>query len=767
MNYELISRGTRARALGLSVLGLSTLGLSLSGATTASADPFVYYTAESVQAGGAAVRALVPRVFDGAGSSAAERATAVFGQLKAARPQLYGAATLQLAGDFATGGGATLALDGLAAADLQTAIDEVWSSLALQGLHTLKVSARGEAALGRDAVSLPIFAPVISAWQALPPGTWEGASVRLDATNLVTVAEFRDRLARGDKAAQAAALAGLDAGAPLAGRVSVLGALKALGVADAAAIALPLLQDADPAVQVAAVGALADQKSDPRVAEALAKIVESEARPEVKTAAVKLLVAAGNRKYSDYLEIDKLADKDDGVVIAALRKLVASKNAGVAPALVAVLAHPTVDIRVEALNGIIALGNAEAMEQGLAAEGVQPDARERLAKALAGQQEPGAAARGLSWLVANGKPADAVAAAGALGERKAAAGVDALIGALGSPDADLRKAAVKALGAIGAAGAVEPLAALAGRSSGDEATLAGQAAVAILEAMSQDAVIERARSGAGGVAALAIRALAKFADDGRNAPVVITLKEQLRSTDAATRKAAAFALARVKDEGVANELLALKGDADPEVRAQVATAMGWAKNPAAGETLIALMGDADSEVKRAAAEGIGLQKVHAGLGVLIQYVQYGRPEVRRAVIGAVVAAAQPEDQEKVLEVYLNALYDQDTEVKLAAIRGMRPIRDQRVVTALSGAVIDPNVDVQKAAIDGLAETKDANATEGIARALFSDSRELKLLAIDALGRLGQDNVVKPLREFIKNEPDEELRRKASEVHDRF
>jgi HEAT repeat protein len=148
-------------------------------------------------------------------------------------------------------------------------------------------------------------------------------------------------------------------------------------------------------------------------------------------------------------------------------------------------------------------------------------------------------------------------------------------------------------------------------------------------------------------------------------------------------------------------------------------------------------------------------------------VQYGKPEVRRAVMRALSAIAQPEDKERLIEVFLNALFDQDVQVKLIVIEGLRPIRDQRVVTGLSGAVIDPNVEVQKAAITALAETKDANAMEGIARALFADSKEVKLLAIDALGQLGQENAVKPLREFIKNETDEELRKRATEVHDMF
>ena len=734
---------------------------------TAAADPLVYYTAEAVQAGGTAVRALVPRIFEGSGAAPADRAAAIFGQLKGAQPQLFGTATLEVAADFATSGAATLKVEGLSAADVQAAVDAVWASLALQGLRSLSVPAHGGAALGRDAVAVPVFAPVLSPWQALPPAAWQGALVRLDATTIIPVEELRQRLERGDKGAQAAALAALGVGYPAEARIRVLGALKELGVSDAAASAMPLLQDADPAVQQAAIAALDGQKSDARVADALAKVVESDASPDVKTAAVKLLVASGNRKFADYLEIEKLKDPNDATVIAGLRKLVASKNRGVAPALVPLLAHATVDVRIEALAGLIALGNSEAMEQGLAREDAGPEAREKLAKALTGAQDAGAVARGLAWLVANGKPADATIAAAGLGERKAKEGVPALVGALKSPDGGLRGAAAKALGAIGDPAALEPLAEAAGVAQGEEARALEAAAIGVLEGLSQNDVVQRVRGTNAAVAALATRALAKFADDGRNTLVVATLREQLRSQDVAARKAAAFALARVKDEGVASDLLALKDDPDGEIRAQVATSLGWSKNAAAGDTLVAMMSDSDSVVKGAAAASIGEQKLHRALDVLLQYIQYGKPEVRRAVIGAIVAIAQPDDRERVLEVYLNALYDQDTEVKLIAIAGMGSIRDQRVVTALSGAVIDPSIEVQRASIAALAETRDPNATEGIARALFSDSREMKLLAIDALGRLGQDNVVKPLREFIKNETDQELRTKATEVHDRF
>jgi HEAT repeat protein len=732
---------------------------------SASAAPLVYYTAEDVQAGGVSARALVPRMFEAKAGTAVERAEAVFAQLKGAAPQLYGTAQLTVAPDFATSGRATLATSGLSEADRQQVIDEVWSSLAVHGLKTLEVAGL-DGALGREAVTLPVFTPVVAGWQALPPARWEGAFVDVAGVGTLTATEFYDRVGRSDKALQTALISLLGSGVPAA-QVRVLGALDALGVTDPATVALPLIASPTKSVALAAVSALASRKTDPRVTEALAALVEGEADPEVKSAAVKVLVAAGNRKYEDYLAIDKLKDPDVGVVAQAVRKLVASKNASLAPALVPVLSHENVDVREEALTGVLSLGNTEAMEAGLQAKEVGADAKVKLAKGLAGKSDAARAVTGLSWLVANGQPADAVAAADALAERKATAAVPTLVAAFEAPGAEVRKAAARALGSIGDPAALEPLAKLVGSADKAEAAQAELAAQGILEGLSQNQVSERVGSQNPIVARLAVRALPKFANDGRNAPVMALLKEQLRSQDAASRQAAAYALARVKDESVIGDLLPLATDADPAVREQVAVALGWSQNPAAGETLVKLLGDADSDVKRAAAESIAQQKVVPARDVLLQYVQYGKPEVRRAVMRALSAIAQPEDKERLIEVFLNALFDQDVQVKLIVIEGLRPIRDQRVVTGLSGAVIDPNVEVQKAAITALAETKDANAMEGIARALFADSKEVKLLAIDALGQLGQENAVKPLREFIKNETDEELRKRATEVHDMF
>ena len=138
-------------------------------------------------------------------------------------------------------------------------------------------------------------------------------------------------------------------------------------------------------------------------------------------------------------------------------------------------------------------------------------------------------------------------------------------------------------------------------------------------------------------------------------------------------------------------------------------------------------------------------------------------------MGAVVAVSNAQDNEKLMPVYQNALYDQEVSVKLAAIEGMaRNLGTPSAPSAisnLSSIIIDPNEDVQLAVVEYLGTAKDAGATDGISRALFSDFRNVKLAALEALRNNGQENAEKPLQEFISNEQDKELLQKANGVYD--
>ena len=185
--------------------------------------------------------------------------------------------------------------------------------------------------------------------------------------------------------------------------------------------------------------------------------------------------------------------------------------------------------------------------------------------------------------------------------------------------------------------------------------------------------------------------------------------------------------------------------------------------------LIGMLGDSNSEVKFQASKAIARRKDYSALDELLKYTTYGKPEVRISVMGAVVAVSSAADNERLMPVFKNALYDQEVEVKLYAIEGMsRHLGTPSAPTAISNLasiIIDPSEEVQTAVVVQLGSSKDGMATEALARALFSDFKGVKVHALEAMRMNGQENADKPLQEFIRNEPDPELLQKASEIYD--
>ena len=166
----------------------------------------------------------------------------------------------------------------------------------------------------------------------------------------------------------------------------------------------------------------------------------------------------------------------------------------------------------------------------------------------------------------------------------------------------------------------------------------------------------------------------------------------------------------------------MMNDSDPIVRSRVAVTLGWSRDPSAGSSLVSMLKDSDSEVKRQAANGLARRKDRGGLDELLKYVSYGKPEVRSAVMAAIVSVSGAQDNEKLMPVFQNALYDQEISVKLAAIEGMaRNLGTPSAPSAISNLtsiIIDPSEKVQIAVVEYLGTAKDLMATEGIARALF-------------------------------------------------
>lgn len=729
-----------------------------------SAVPLVYYTVSDAQLGTTSAPMLVPSIVDVNAASGDARVKAVFDQLRAIHPNLFGNAQLSVGSDFDVTGQVVVQVEGLNEDELGQLASEVYATLTVHGARSITIPAVSGAPLTAEQVAYAWLRPVVPGWEALPPRSYPGSVIALGDGAHISSEEFYDRLKKRDKALSASVAKALQSPNPAA-KARLLASLDELALDDPSAAALPLLQDSSARVKLAAVRALDSARSQPKVKAALEAVVEKDPDPEVKAAAVRLLIAAGERKYEIFAYIEKLKDPNDAVVLDAVQKLASSGNAAVSPALADALSHNSVEVREAALAGLVKLGNGDAMVRALESDKVGTDAKLAVAKSLTGVNGQQYVVRGLSHIVEFGAAADATRAAQGLGQLKDTSAVPALTRALENSNESVRLESAKALGEIGSAEAVPALAKMASLTQTADRDAGREAALRILTAQPQGSVIELSRSDDVGTRRLAIMALSSFGDGGRNRAVVGTLRERLKDPVAEIRQAAAYALARIPDEGVASELLALKNDSDEVVRAQVATAMGWSNNPSGEQTLIELLGDSSSDVKRAAAASLAQKKARGALDALLQYVSYGKPEVRRAVFQALVSVTTPADVEKLLDVYSTALYDQDAEVKLLAIQGISNFRDPRTVTALGGLTIDANPGVQKAALAALGSFQDPNATESIARALFAEDKTVRMAALEALGAAGQDNAQKPLQEFIKNEADADLRNKANEVYD--
>lgn len=752
----------RQRRLTYLVSLFLTLGLPMTGV----AAPLLYYSIDDVQLGNVTTKVAVPRPFEGIASSPAERIQAVLGQLRALRPQIYGNVTADTGDNFDISGVVVVKAESVSEDNRSTVTAELFHSFALYGMRELRIPSFSSAPLSTSEIAFPALQAVVFGWDALPPRQYVGVLVDIGNGQAITAAEFYDRLKKRDRSLSDSIIRVLQSNNSAA-KTRLIGSIRELEVTDPIALLLPLTEDNSSEVKLAAITALDTSRSDPRVGTAMEKVVETDPNAAVKSAAVKVLIAAGNRKYEVFAVIDKLKDPNDAVVLDAVQKLVSSNNSAVAPALVDVLGHGSIDVRDAALKGLVALKNAAALELALGSNAASPEMKISVAKAMTGVEDRKAIVLGLSHLVTNGNPADAAAAAEAIGKLKATDGQAALISGLTNSNGGVRQACATALAEIGAIDAIEPLSAMAGnRQPGDEESATG-AAVRILRVQPLSTVIERSKSNNATVRRFSLMALSGFAEGGRNRTVVGVLQERLSDTEPTIRQAAAYALARIEDESVANLLLSLKTDSDPKVREQVAVSLGWSKSPAAGDVLAEMLGDSSSDVKLAAAKSITQQKAHKPLDALLQYVSYGKPEVRRAVLEAIATVAQPTDNERLLDIYLTALYDQDSGVKVHAIDGISKIPDPRTVTGLSGLVIDPDDTVQKKVLLKLGAMKDPAATEAIARALFDDSKEVKMTALEALALSGQENAMKPLQEFIKNETDTELRAKANAVYDQL
>ncbi len=579
----------------------------------------------------------------------------------------------------------------------------------------------------------------------------------------IPAAAFYKRLEAGDKDLQAAMKLLLEQGSPDV-RILLTDRIESLKVKDHDGLVIPRLEDSDARVRLVAIRHF--QKSPSQSAlKAIAALVDRDTDNGVRLEAVKVLVASGKKEYERYLLLDKLNAADASVVIDAAKGLAQSRDKKFMAAIAGLGAHANPSVRETAVDLLTEAGEFALLVGMVNNEALTPDVRERAAKQLAERAQGADRATGLSWLVASGSAEAALFAAKKCRDDVVIGTAPALGKALSRSEVEVRKVAAEALGKLKDPIGLEPLAKAlrAATDASEKEHYAAQASV-IIAIQPVDQAIAIANSTDATLRELAIRALAAFSKDKPNAKVNDVLKKALSASEPGTRQAAAFALARVNDDGVLADLVKLESDSDPEIRAQVAFAIGRSKVAAHDVLLIKYLDDQDNRVKEAALVSIQAKKLAAAQNKVVFLVANRKVEVRREAMRALVLIAKPADS-ALFDVYAKGMQDEDVALRMSAIDGLVPFADGRAAQYIGLPLLDDRSpkELKMKVIEALGGLGTPDAVEHAVRGLFDEDREVKLATLSALEKLKSDKAQRPLQEFWKGEQDAEVKARADEV----
>ncbi|HOE83573.1 MAG TPA: HEAT repeat domain-containing protein [Myxococcota bacterium] len=736
---------------------MSHAALALDGAL-----PMLYVSTQVAQ-GGQAISVLIPRGMNNFDAKRqADSALRAFDQLKALHPTEYGKATLTLDATKDNVRSATINLDPSRADDHDKVASEVFYTLSSLGITVIKAPLLQAAALDPSALKTPVFMLVMPVDQLLPPKTTFGCLVPLAAGEFITCEQFSSRLAKGDPTLVDRALAGLSSPNENT-RLTVLKSLDSINAPNKTSRIFPLLSDPSSTIRLTAIELLASEKG-PEINDRLSGVVENDQDPAVKLAAVRALSARGVSKYDVFLQIESLSDPSDKVVVEAIKKLVASKNAVAGPPLARMLKHAQPSVRIAARDGLITIGARNLTSQALADEELDLETREYFAKDLAKNGSADLQLKGLIWLLARGSETAAIDATKQLASIKPAAGLQALVATLSRTEPNVRYAAADAIAEWRDPNTVTPLLA-AGKTPQDAAKFEA-AAIKIIAAQPLDVTLKLMEDPDVTTRRLAMKALGDSMQGSQPPPKVVTvLQARLSDPDLGIRRAAVYALARIPDPSVSASIMAKIKDPDPEIREAAVVAAAQTQGAQAEGILIEALNDESNGVKKAALIAIEKRRLEAAREPLRLLGRYGDNEVRRLVVKAFLSLLGPGEAPSEFDFLLSLLYDGDPEIKQTVIPVFATIKERRALNMLAGLVIDPSAEVKLTVIQALAATGERDAIEGLQRAIFDEDTVIRVAALKGLEQLGRKEAIPFLEEVIALERDPEFKQQATATRD--
>jgi HEAT repeat protein len=739
--------------------------LTLAVPVRAAADETYFaFGAEQIETGGEKQFAFIPFAFRAAREGSLERRVAhIFAKIHEPRASVYGDTYLVIKEDPQGVPEAFLTLDPAAAQFHHIIVGEIFLTIGNLGVEKLHVSPWDRWVTDADII-YPYFAPMIPIWEALPPAMYYHSVVRVDDGVFLAAKDFYAKLEGQDKAVYDQIFAVLkgDVAYP---KLRILSSFGQLKIPDPAVHLIPLLKDADQEVKYTAIEMLSSD-GRPNVLTALAEMADNDADAEARLRAARILVAAGKSNYQIYILFEKLKSKDVAVVTDTVVKLGLSGDKRVLTALENTLVHADGGVRKASFDSILKLKDLETLKRILTRPEVEPDFREQAARALMAEMDKGVSQIGLRYLLTEASDKGALDALDVIQMRNYGDMAADLVALYANGNVDIAAKAVEATGALKLVAQIPDLAQASKRVELTEK--ARTAIAALLGTLSLERIVELSADPELVVRELALRAATPYVTDkAKRKTVLKMLYSALKDPDVTLRRSSAMALRDTLDPEVQGKLMEASSDADTEVRLTVVDAAITLANEQGDGILLGLIDDPDDKVKLAVVKAIGQRKIKAAIEKLKFRVTHRDLEMRRAVLATIVALNEtPDDHKKFLSVYQTAIFDPDTEIKIAGLTGIQWINDPNVVALLTDGTLKFHKDprVRAATLLGLGRSRDHNVVEDVARGLaLTEPPEVQRNAIIGLKLMGHKKGLQPLKEFVIATDNEELANLAKDA----
>ncbi len=589
------------------------------------------------------------------------------------------------------------------------------------------------------------------------------------------------------------------------------------------------IHDSEEDVCCAAIKALSEI-GDIRAVEPIIYSLKSENK-EIQRTAVEALGDLGSKAINKILEL--LLDEDEGVRRNATKAL---GHIWRSPGVVK-LGDEDAEIRISAT---LELGNSGDLRdvQPLIASLKDKDEMVRQAAALAlGKKRDPQAVQPLIVALNDESEETCMSAAWALGEIRDPRTIEPLISAIKGGRERLRGSAADALGKFGdnvvqilmavlqenelnvrwaATRAlsevlnIPELSMLASQQS-EQRQIAAQALGNTHDPRVVAPLIAALQDDEDGVCKAAAYALGKLGDANAIEPLIKILgsgKDFLRSTvadvlveyydipwaphlvriwsrESEIREAAANALGDIGDLRAVDPLVEAILIGDSRVRFVAIKALGKLGSPQAVNPLMIAITDEDSIVRQAAADAL-VQIDNLGVAHHIANLRDQNSNVRLAAVrsieeagdsraaGSLFVSLLDEDKRvrdaaiKVLNKFgdviipplVSALHDDDNNIREEGVRALGEVRDPRVIDPLIIALKDRNYHVRHEAVRTLGRLKAQRAVNSLIESLWDEEQEVRIVAIEALENIGDSRAVEALVTIL-NEDDDVLRRVAA------